>query len=95
LRPLFAADWTAIPDWNAIGVATMRITTSTSETSMSGVMLGSWMPGSVGLREKGMASGGAAPGFGGSTRLLDLQPQRARQVLGLVSITAMRRTNWL
>ena len=40
-RPLDEAFDTAMPDWSAIGVATMRITTSTSETSMSGVMLGS------------------------------------------------------
>lgn len=39
--PLLLAALTAMPDWYAIGVATMRITTSTSETSMSGVMLGS------------------------------------------------------
>ncbi len=39
--PLAAACETAIEDCSARGVATMRMTTSTSETSMSGVMFGS------------------------------------------------------
>ena len=51
VRAVASASWpaawvprTPIDDWKTIGMATIRITTSTKETSMSGVMLTSSMP---------------------------------------------------
>jgi hypothetical protein len=41
--PAFAARCTAMLDWNAMGVETSRMMTSTKQTSMSGVMFGSWI----------------------------------------------------
>src|SRR5437867_13403433 len=81
LRPLRFADWTAMPDWNAIGVATSRITTSTSETSISGVMLGSVMPSVSWRRLTDGSSRDAADRVDGLVR--GGEPEPARLVLGL------------
>src|SRR5436309_16115697 len=73
---------TGRPDWSVMGVATSRITTSTRHTSMSGVRLGSVIPGAprkdrlVRMRASGRLRLRAGV-------LFERLPQAASVVLGL------------